>query len=112
MHPKDSIMVSVGEDGLLCMFDLTNDKPLLIQHISNVSPTCVKFCPFDGNILVIGFINGYIRFYSSVFNKIKFGKKLELHEEPHFLKEGKTAILNIEFSDDGLYMAASYDNSR
>ncbi|KAL4455920.1 hypothetical protein ABPG73_008674 [Tetrahymena malaccensis] len=116
LHPQDQIMVTVGEDGLLCMFDLTNDKPLLIKHLQN-TPSCVKFCPFDGNILVIGFTNGCIRFFSSIINKSKFGKKHERYEAPQLdvrqiVDDGKTAVLNIEFSDDGQYMAASYDNSR
>ena len=74
-------MVTVGEDGLLCMFDLKNDKPLLIKHLSN-TPSCVKFCPCDGNILVIGFTNGYIRFFSSIINGSKYGKKHERYEAP------------------------------
>lgn len=72
-------MVTVGEDGLLCMFDLTNDKPLLIRPLPN-TPSSVKFCPFDGNILVIGFTNGNIRFFSSIINRTKFGKKHERYE--------------------------------
>jgi hypothetical protein len=73
-------MVTIGEDQIMCMFDLTLNKLIKIVYLK-LTPTVVKFSP-DGDILVIGFINGDLRLYDSKMKKNTFGKLQDRYELP------------------------------
>ena len=53
MHPTYPIMVSVGEDQNLIIWN-TEDNILLFVKSLGMTPTAIKFSP-DGDLLVIGF---------------------------------------------------------
>ncbi|EGR29518.1 PH domain protein [Ichthyophthirius multifiliis] len=115
LHPEEPIMVTVGEDGNLFMFDIKTNKSLIQQFLSK-TPSAIKFSP-DGSLLVIGFVCGTIRIFDSKISKNKMGKLAEKYEPPsldclNIMNDGKTAVLNIQFTQKGDFMAASFDNSR
>jgi WD40 repeat protein len=56
-------MVTVGEDKILSLFDLNNNK--FVKCISlEKTPTVAKFTP-NGELLIVGFANGDILVYDS-----------------------------------------------
>lgn len=65
-------MVSVGEDQNLNLWDLDSNQILLVKFLG-VTPSAIKFSN-DGDILVIGFVNGSIMVLDSKIVKNVNGK--------------------------------------
>lgn len=79
-------------------------------------PTCIKFNR-EGDILVIGFSDGLLIFYDCKIVKPNMANSEEKYLTPTLNEiqknnklEKKSAVLNIEFSETGEYLAVSYDN--
>ena len=112
-HPKQPIIVTVGDDKVLYFWNYHTRKPLLSKNLTYF-PTVCKFSP-DGKNLVVGFDNGILKVFEpkiSGSGKIGNPQNIDLNSEPFVIegKDTKTAILNIEFSLKGDLMAVSYDN--
>jgi len=72
LHPFFPIMVSCGEDNVLYIWDTDKNQILNCKEYKN-KPTAIKFSP-DGNLLVIGFINGTLLILDSKIDKSIHGK--------------------------------------
>ena len=76
--------------------------------------TSLSFSP-DGSFLAIGLVNGLFLILNSKIEKLNFGTfmedftppKLDLEMSP---KESKSAVLMVKFSNNGDFLAVSYDN--
>ena len=75
LHPFFPIMVSVGEDNILYIWD-TDKNQILSSKEYKHKPTAIKFSP-DGNLLVIGFITGTLLILDSKIDKSIHGKTSE-----------------------------------
>ena len=75
LHPFFPIMVSVGEDNVLYIWDTDKNQILSSKEYKN-KPTAIKFSP-DGNLLVIGFITGTLLILDSKIDKSIHGKVSE-----------------------------------
>lgn len=64
IHPREPIMISVGEDKNLCLWDIEKNKLLNNKKYLEDYPTCVKFSP-DGDSIIVGFINGKFQIMDS-----------------------------------------------
>lgn len=71
MHPKLDILVTIGNDKMLCLW---NTKNMTRVHRKNLGklPTCIKWNP-DGTLLVVGFDDGMLKIYESKIGKMTFG---------------------------------------
>lgn len=116
LHPLEPVMVSVGEDKSLILWDIEQNKEIVREYL-DIIPTCCKFSP-DGDQLVVGFIDGQFKIFDSkiqrnALNTVENRFKKPLFELLQHEKNDKnTAILNIEFSPKGKAFAVSFDNSR
>ena len=63
IHPKEPIMISVGEDKTIYLWDIEQNNILFKKNL-DVIPTCCRFSP-DGDLLVIGFVDGVFIIYDS-----------------------------------------------
>ena len=72
LHPFFPIMVSVGEDNVLYIWD-TDKNQILNSREYKHKPTAIKFSP-DGSLLVIGFITGTLLILDSKIDKSIHGK--------------------------------------
>lgn len=75
LHPYFPIMVTTGEDNVLYIWD-TEKNQILTSKEYKFKPTAIKFSP-DGNLLVIGFINGTLLILDSKIDKSIHGKLSE-----------------------------------
>lgn len=127
MHPAHLIFVSVGSDKILKVFDFENRVQLQEVNLASyltykgnfdeLNPTCTVFS-IKGDNLVIGFDNGSILILkivitrnigvSSANHKATIGKNGQVISE----EKMNAAILNIQFSPKGNFMAVSFDNKR
>lgn len=115
-----NIMSTVGYDKHLYTWH-TGKNTLLAKTQFNRSevPTCLKWS-VDGKMLLVGFSEGTIYILNlkdDTVNQNTRGSdstENDIFTGPQELKvaEAKTAVLNIEFSDNGDYMAVSYDNKK
>jgi WD40 repeat protein len=115
LHPELSIMVTSGSDQQIFFWDTEDYKPFYSNSYRK-TPTCIKFTP-DGNLLVIGFEHGAIEICGAQMKRQITGNAGTKYSRPEMdikqtikEKETRTAVLNIEFSSSGDFMAASYDN--
>ena len=125
-HPTMNVLVTIGNDKMLCLWNTTNME--LMDRINlGVVPTCVKWSP-DGTLLVVGFFTGILKIYESKAVKTVYGRyknskgifdffleydKPVLEDIDNISdKNIKTSVLNIEFSSVGELMAVSYDNQK
>ena len=53
LHPTLPIMISVGEDQRLMIWDTQNNSLLMVNNLG-MTPSAIKFSP-SGELLVIGF---------------------------------------------------------
>jgi WD40 repeat protein len=69
IHPREPIMITVGEDKNLCLWDIEKNK-LLNNNKKQLDdyPTCVKFSP-DGDSIIVGFISGNFQILDSKIQK-------------------------------------------
>ena len=72
LHPFYPIMVSIGEDQALTLWDIELDKQILVKHLG-LTPTAIKFST-DGDLLVIGSDNGNVLILDSKITKNSHGK--------------------------------------
>lgn len=65
-HPSRSIMATVGEDGLLCLWSPQTTKPLLSQEVNKAGGlSCVAWGSTDNNVwLVTGASDGVVSLFS------------------------------------------------
>ena len=63
LHPREPVMVTVGEDKNLLLWDIEQNR-LLTKEYLDIIPTCCKFSP-DGDQLVVGFIGGQFKIFES-----------------------------------------------
>ena len=63
LHPRDNILVTVGEDNNLFMHSLDQNELLAVLNFER-TPTALRFSP-NGEILIIGFQNGDLNVYES-----------------------------------------------
>lgn len=63
LHPREPVMVTVGEDKNLLLWDIEQNLLLTKEHL-DIIPTCCKFSP-DGDQLVVGFIDGQFKIFES-----------------------------------------------
>ncbi|CAD8183513.1 unnamed protein product [Paramecium pentaurelia] len=117
LHPTQPIMVSMGEDQKLILWDTENNSLLLVKNMG-MTPTAIRLSP-DGDLLVIGFQNSMVVIMDSKIQKNTMGKVSERYLLPSLDiimnikdKDNKTPVLNIEFSHKGDMLAISYDNAR
>ena len=117
LHPELSIMVTSGSDQQIFFWDTEEFKPFYSNSYRK-TPTCIKFTP-DGQLLVIGFEHGAIEIYGCQMKRQVTGTAGSKFSRPDMDikqtikdKETRTAVLNMEFSSSGDYMAASYDNQK
>ena len=112
-------MFTVGDDKYLKIWDTdANAHKWQMQVYLGWIPTAIAIHPITGNILMIGFKNGYINQYDSLIHKNKAGNAPSINYEiPKFtdgknimrnLNNPKTAVLALVFSKKGDYLAASY----
>ena len=117
MHPTHPVMVTVGDDQKLMIWDTQNNVLLLVRNLG-MSPSAVKFSP-DGELLVIGYQVSMVMVLDSKMQRNPLGKASERYLLPSLDilmsikdKETKTAVLSIEFSAKGDMLAISYDNAK
>ena len=130
VHPHLSILITIGEDQRMCVWDTKNFR-LLKSHDTGFGVTAIKFVPDNGDMLALGLANCRILIIDSKFVVNNFGQVNERtfviafaislsqlligYVLPEFDviqtikdKDSKTLILNIEFSARGDLMAVSY----
>ncbi|EGR31153.1 hypothetical protein IMG5_116830 [Ichthyophthirius multifiliis] len=102
IHPSEKLMLSVGEDQQLSMFDCENNLLIYQQYLDQGTPSVVKFSP-DGEYIIIGFTNGIIIIFSIQILQNKFSKNdkraIPIIEQMQIIndKQNKAIVLNIEF---------------
>ncbi len=70
--PIQPIMFSIGEDSALFIWDTEKNSLLDLRELP-FRPTAIKFSP-DGNLLVVGFINGMVWILDAKIDRNIFGK--------------------------------------
>jgi WD40 repeat protein len=117
LHPRFDILLSLGEDQNLFLWDTEKNKIITSKVLGYIAhPTAVKFNK-DGDIIVIGFSDGLVIFLDSKIIKSNQGKNDEKYIIPTLSliqkhkQDKKAAILNIEFSESGEHLAISFNNS-
>ena len=115
-----NIMSTVGYDKVLYTWH-TSKNMLLAKKVLNRNelPTCLKWS-IDGKMLLVGFSDGHIYIYNleeNAFNQKTKGldnPDNDIFSDLQELKnnDARTAVLSIEFSDSGDYMAVSFDNKK
>jgi hypothetical protein len=63
VHPTESVMVTVGEDKMLRLYDFVLNRLFHIIYLKD-TPTAIKFSQ-DGDLLVVGFVTGDLRLLDS-----------------------------------------------
>jgi len=114
-HPKLPILATIGDDQQLIIHH-SQQNIIIKEKYFKETPTVVKFTP-DGDILVVGFLNGQITLLDAQIQQQPYSgfsedeKTLSLAELP-FENDPKqnNAILNIEFSSQGQIMVVSFYN--
>ena len=76
--------------------------------------TCLSFSP-DGSFLAVGLVNGRFLILDSKIEKLNFGTYMEDFNPPTLdlvmsAYESKAAVLLVKFSNNGEFLAISYDN--
>lgn len=71
-HPKMNILVTIGNDKMLCLWH-TSNMELIHRMNLGVVPTFVKWNQ-DGTLLVVGFHNGNVKIFESKASKTVFGR--------------------------------------
>mgnify|MGYP000848290117 FL=1 len=117
LHPRFDILLSLGEDQNLFLWDTEKNKIITSKVLGYVAhPTCAKFNR-DGDIIVVGFSDGLVIFLDSKIIKSNQGKNDEKYIIPTLSlvqkhkQERKAAVLNIEFSESGEHLAVSFNSS-
>lgn len=72
VHPKMNILVTIGNDKMLCLWH-TSNMELIHRMNLGVVPTFVKWNQ-DGTLLVVGFHNGNVKIFESKASKTVFGR--------------------------------------
>ena len=111
LHPVELIMITVGEDKNMILWDIEKNMNLAQKQLDNV-PTCCRFSP-DGLLFVIGFIDGQIHFMESKIGRNADNSyKIPVFTTQQIEKGDKNSVINIQFSPNGNKLAVSYDNSK
>lgn len=72
LHPKLSIMASVGRDKTLYIWNIEEHCIMDRYFLSSTSlVTCLKYNP-DGTILCVGYSDGTMKLYQSTVTEIEF----------------------------------------
>lgn len=81
-HPKMNILVTIGNDKMLCLWHTSNME---LIHGTNlgVVPTYVKWNQ-DGTLLVVGFHNGNVKIFESKASKTVYGRHGNSNSWPYF----------------------------
>lgn len=72
MHPVYPIMITVGEDQRLCVWDTERFK-LMKSQDWGLAVTAIRFIPDNGDMLALGLVNGRITIIESKFLLNQFG---------------------------------------
>ena len=63
--PMNNSLISIGQDGALRLYDITNSKQFYYRKF-NSPGTCIEWLPTNkknnGRVVVTGFDNGVVRF--------------------------------------------------
>jgi WD40 repeat protein len=116
-HPKMEIMATIGRDQQIIFWDTEHNKLLHVTELTSDTdkkyPTAIKFS-HNGDHLIIGFSDGELMFLESKMSKSMQSKTDEKYCPLNLGKAKKEkgddgqAVLNIELSDNGEYIAVSY----
>ena len=109
----EGILASVGNDETLMFWDIAQKKSLITKNIGTQA-TCLDFSP-DGKLCAVGLINGVFLILDSWTEKMNFNSYMEQYKLPTLdvlmcPKEAKASVINIKFSNEGSYLAVSYNN--
>lgn len=106
-------MATVGDNQQLLIWDISNMKILAQKYLSFI-PSAVKYSP-DGDILIIGSINGRLMLLDSQMQKNPHSAEdeqpfiISLEQLPFDNDQNiSNTVLNIEFSSKGEMMVVSY----
>jgi WD40 repeat protein len=112
MHPADALMVVSANDHLIYLWNIRS--MILLQRLEEEQTcTSIKWNP-DGTLLFVGLETGDIIIY-------QLGKERDVQINPNLVltrvssiiePENCTAILNMEFSKTGNFLAVSFDNMK
>ncbi len=106
-------MATVGDNQQLLIWDISNMKILAQKYLSFI-PSAVKYSP-DGDILIIGSVNGRLMLLDSQMQKNPHSAEdeqpfiISLEQLPFDNDQNiSNTVLNIEFSSKGEMMVVSY----
>lgn len=101
---KNNNFVSVGDDGYINIYNIFEDKYLVLQKIEAHSGSIYKLRELDNDRFMIGSCNGYIKFYFKENNEYK---------EDYSFQDGSNYIFNILRTKEGeiVYSQQAYESS-